>query len=429
MLRARFNSSMTSSFELLRTRERLRVGARFLTLRPRIVLFGALGNFACTASSSAPPHQKLTLALALGGTVVAFFAEAAWLKRHPLTERWLLASLLLTLLVLASGVALSGGLVSPLLPLLFAPVVVGFAAFTRSTQSALLFAVAVAAIALNAWLPPLAAFPPLPQPAALYMLLISTLMSLALLAVGVIGLVEAHARIAAELERTRSDMLHEAKSRAQSVEHLGAQVAHEVKNPLTAVRGLVQLVQRKVEEPRDHERLNVAVRELDRALEVLHGYLSFAKPLADLSLAEIDARALLEDVAGVLEARAHEQRVVIEVQGQATVIADRQRMRDALLNLALNALAAMPDGGKLELRAESSSGRALLSVIDSGIGMSPELLAELGKPFTSEAAGGTGLGVLVAQSVARQHGGALRFESVPARGTTALLELPSCAMP
>jgi signal transduction histidine kinase len=420
---------MASSFELLRTRERLRVGARFLTLRPRIVLFGALGNFACTATSSAPAHQKLTLAITLGGTVFAFFAEAAWLKRHPLTERWLLASLLLTLLVLASGVGLSGGLPSPLLPLLFAPVVVGFAAFTRSTESALLFAVAVAAIALNAWLAPLAAFPPLPQPAALYMLLISALMSLALLAVGVIGLVDAHARTAAELERMRGDMLHEAKSRAQSVEHLGAQVAHEVKNPLTAVRGLVQLVQRKVEGPRDHERLNVAVRELDRALEVLHGYLSFAKPLADLSLAELDARALLEDVAGVLEARAHEQRVAVEVSGQATVIADRRRMRDALLNLALNALAAMPDGGKLELRAESTNERALLSVIDSGVGMSAELLAELGKPFTSEAEGGTGLGVLVAQSVARQHGGALRFESAPFRGTSAVLELPVRSTP
>jgi signal transduction histidine kinase len=415
---------MSSSLELLRTRHRLRVGARFLTLRPRIVALGALGNALCSITSTAPAQQKLALAVALGSTVIAFFAEAAWLERHPLTERWLLWSLFLTLLVLASGVVLSGGLTSPLLPLLFAPVVIGFAAFARSAESALLLGVAVGALLVIAAIAPLPAFPPLPSPAALYMLLISTLMSLALLAVGVIGLVDAHAQIADELERMRADMLQEAEHRALSVEHLGAQVAHEVKNPLTAVRGLIQLAQRQIEDPRDQERLNVAVGEIDRSLELLRGYLSFAKPLADLELGRVDVRALLEDVAGVLEARAHEQHVRIEISGESLpVIADRRRVRDAVLNLALNAIAAMPQGGTLELRATTSAGLTRIAVIDDGAGMSAELLQELGKPFVSEADGGTGLGVLIAQAVARQHGGALRFESAPGRGTTAILEL------
>ena len=415
---------MSSSLELLRTRHRLRVGARFLTLRPRIVALGALGNAACTMTSSAPAMQKVALAAALGSTVIAFFAEAAWLKRHPLTERWLLWSLFLTLLVLASGVALSGGLISPLLPLVFAPVVVGFAAFARSAESLLLLGVAVCALVVIALIAPMPAFPPLPSPAALYMLLISTLMSLALLAVGVISLVDAHAQIADELERMRADMLQEAEHRALSVEHLGAQVAHEIKNPLTAVRGLIQLAQRKIADARDQERLNVAVSEIDRSLELLRSYLTFAKPLADLELSQLDVRALLEDVAGVLEARAHEHSVRVEVGGESlSVTADRRRVRDAVLNLALNAITAMPQGGKLELRAMSSADLIRILVIDNGAGMSPELLQELGKPFVSEAEGGTGLGVLIAQAVARQHGGTLRFESVPGRGTTAILEL------
>jgi signal transduction histidine kinase len=382
---------MPSSLELLRTRERLRVGARFLTLRPRIVAFGVLANAACLMSSSAPPVQKATIASAFCVTVVAFFAEAAWLTRHALSERWLLVSLALTLLVLASGAALSGGLSSPLLPLLFAPVVVGFAAFARAAESALLLAIA----------------------------------SLALLAVGVISLVDAHARIAAELERMRADMLQEAERRALSIEHLGAQVAHEVKNPLTAVRGLVQLAQRKITDARDRERLNVALGEIDRSLELLHGYLTLAKPLADLTLAQIDLRALLDDVAGVLEARAVEQRVELVVSGAAPlVLADRQRVRDAVLNLALNAITAMPRGGKLELTAAAIREHATLTIADDGTGMSAELLAELGKPFKSEAEGGTGLGVLLAQAVARQHGGTLTFSSTPGRGTVATLALP-----
>jgi signal transduction histidine kinase len=250
-------------------------------------------------------------------------------------------------------------------------------------------------------------------------------MSLALLAVGVISLVDAHARIAAELERMRADMLQEAERRALSIEHLGAQVAHEVKNPLTAVRGLVQLAQRKITDPRDQERLSVAVGEIDRSLELLHGYLTLAKPLADLTLAQVDLRALLDDVAGVLEARAAEQRVELVVSGTAPlVLADRQRLRDAALNLALNAITAMPRGGKLALTTAASAEHATLTITDDGTGMSAELLAELGKPFKSEAEGGTGLGVLLAQAVARQHGGTLTFESTLERGTVATLALP-----
>lgn len=419
---------MPTSLDLLRTRERLRVGTRFLTLRPRIVALGVLANAAFVVTSSAPSAQKLALALAFGVTVTAFFAEAAWLARHALTERWLLWSLFLTLLVLATGALFSGGLVSPLLPLLFAPVVVGFAAFARAAESVLLLGVAAVALLALALTAPLAAFPPLPSPALLYMLLISALMSLALLAVGVISLVDAHARIGAELERMRADALREAETRAQSVEHLGAQVAHEVKNPLTAVRGLVQLVQRKVEDARDRERLDVAVGEIDRSLELLHGYLSFAKPLVDLALAETDLRALLDDVAGMLEARAHERNVAIAVSGAPLrVLADRQRLRDAVLNLALNAITAMPQGGELTLRVQGSAERAAIAVQDNGVGMPAELLAELGKAFVSEAEGGTGLGVLVARAVARQHGGVLRYESKPGVGTTALLELDTAS--
>jgi signal transduction histidine kinase len=341
----------------------------------------------------------------------------------------LLTSLALTLIALSLGAALSGGLASPVLPLLFAPVVVGFAAFARTRQSAVLLGIALVARLLLELLTPLTVFPALPAPAVTHMMLVSATASLALLAVGVIGLVDAHSRIARELERMRIDMLKEAEDRAASVEHLGAQVAHEVKNPLTAVRGLAQLAQRRASDAKDQERLAVVVSEVDRALELLHGYLSFARPLRALALAEVELRALLEDVAGVLEARAHERRVRIELIGLETrVVADRKRLRDALLNLALNAIAAMPDGGTLSLRvAPGTDGAMQLQIADTGVGMSAELLAQIGEPFATAAEGGTGLGVLAARGVATQHGGALRFESVPDRGTTAVLELPpSC---
>jgi signal transduction histidine kinase len=416
---------MSSSLEVLQSRERLRVGQRFLRLRPRIAGVAALGNAVLLATSSAPSLQKLALALALATTIAAFFFEAWWLSRQALTEAWLLSSLASTLLALGLGASLSGGLTSPILPLLFAPAVVGFAAFARARQSWLLLGETLVLLALLGALPQLDAFPALPSGALRGMLGISSAASLSLLAVGVIGLVDAHAGIAAELDRLRSDLLLEAERRAQSVEHLGAQVAHEVKNPLTAARGLVQLVERHVVDEKDKQRLLVVVTEVDRALAVLQDYLSFARPLSDLKLGPVKLLPLLEDAAGVAEARLRDKQLTLRISGEdLEILADRQRLRDAVLNLLLNAVAALPRGGNIELHVANRGARVELSVEDDGPGMSPELLAKLGQPFASESEGGTGLGVLLAESVTRQHGGQLRFESEPGKGVRALLELP-----
>jgi signal transduction histidine kinase len=418
-------TGMSSSFELLQSRERLRVGQRFLRLRPRIAGVAALGNAALLLTSAAPAAQKAALGLAFVATIGAFFAEAFWLARRPLTEAWLFGSLALTLLALSVGATLSGGLTSPILPLLFAPAVVGFAAFARARQSWLLLAETVALFLLLGGLAPLTAFPELPPTALRGMLAVSSAGSLVLLAVGVIGLVDAHARIAAELDRLRTDMLQEAELRASSVEHLGAQVAHEVKNPLTAARGLVQLVERHVADERDKQRLAVVVTEVDRALAVLQDYLSFARPLSDLKLAAVRLLPLLEDAAGVLEARALEKGLTVRISGEdLEVWGDRQRLRDALLNLLLNAITALPRGGKIELLLARSGASVHVTISDDGPGLSPELLGRLGQPFVTASEGGTGLGVMLAESVLRQHGGALRIESEPGKGVRALLELP-----
>jgi signal transduction histidine kinase len=416
---------MSSSLELLQSRERLRVGQRFLRTRPRIAGVAALGNAILLLTSAAPALQKAALGSAFALTIGAFFLEAWLLSRRPLTESWLLVSLGLTLGALSVGALLSGGLTSPILPLLFAPAVVGSAAFARARQTWLLLGETVLLFLLLGAAGPLTAFPELPAPALRSMLGLSSAASLVLLAVGVIGLVDAHARISAELDRLRSDMLQEAERRALSIEHLGAQVAHEVKNPLTAARGLVQLVERRVVDERDRQRLAVVITEVDRAVTVLQDYLSFARPLSDLRLGPVRLRPLLEDAAGVLEARALEKGLTLRISAEnVEVWADRQRLRDALLNLMLNAIAALPRGGTVELTAARVGDRARLTVSDDGPGLSPELYARLGQPFISGREGGTGLGVMLAESVMRQHGGELRIENEPGKGVRAQLELP-----
>ena len=351
----------------LQIRERMRVGRRFLGLRPRIAAISALANALLLSSTHAPALQKGALAIALGTTVGCFFGEAWWLAGHELTERWLFVSLASTLAALGAGALLSGGLMSPLLPLLFAPIVVGIAAFAPARQGWLLLAEGGLVLLVLEGLGPLAAFPVLPKPTLEPMLLVSSLTSLALLAVGVTGLVDAHARIAAELDRLRGDMLQEAERRAASIEHLGAQVAHEVKNPLAAARGLVQLVARHQSDERDEQRLAVVVTEVDRAVAVLQDYLSFARPLSDLKLGVVPLRALFEDVVGVLEARAHDKAIELRVAADSLEVwADRQRLRDAVLNLALNAVTALQRGGRLTLGAARRGEWVELTIADDG---------------------------------------------------------------
>jgi signal transduction histidine kinase len=346
------------------------------------------------------------------------------LRERALSERWLFTSLLLTLITLSFGTLISGAIHSPMLPLVFAPTVVGFAAFARSRQSALLFAVTLGVLMAITFVGPLPGFAPPAPPWGRLMLLISSTMALVLLAVGVISLVDAHARIAVQLDRMRSDLLREAERRVTSMERLGAHVAHDVKNPLTAVRGLVQLVQRGSSE-RAAERLGVALGEIDRALDVLQDYLRWARPVRELELAETDVLALLEDVGRVVEARALEREVRLRIEGApAPALIDRQRLRDALLNLALNALAAMPNGGQLHLAVDTAAGQLRIRVEDDGVGMDEAELARLGAPFASGREDGTGLGVLLAHSAVEQHGGTLHFESDRGRGTRATIELP-----
>ena len=101
------------------------VGGRFLRARPWIVLPVAITNAALTAATAAPVAQRRALALAIGAALALFVAEARWCRAHAIGARWLATSLALTVVALGGGCALSGGLASPLLPLVLAPVVVG----------------------------------------------------------------------------------------------------------------------------------------------------------------------------------------------------------------------------------------------------------------------------------------------------------------
>ncbi len=226
------------------------------------------------------------------------------------------------------------------------------------------------------------------------------------------------------LARGGAEPASEAEAAGASVDELGVEVAHELKNPLAGVKALVQLGLRNPVEAPAHERLVLIEREVARMQEILRRYLSSTRlreggRAPRLALAPIVADALL-----ALSAIAGEARVRLVARGDATVEGDPRRLREALLNLVGNAIEATPPGGAVTVEVRASRDGAQILVSDTGRGMSSETLARLGTPFFTTREDGTGLGVVLARAVIADHGGSLQYESVPGKGTTVRAVLP-----
>ena len=404
------------------------VGTTFLRLRPLLVGPIIVLAWALVATAAVPPAQLRAL-ITGSGAMLAFFLVERWVAgRVVVGERWLLVSLAITVGGLAIGCGLSGGLASPFAPMLFAPSVTAFAAFGRDRRSLGMLAFLALVLGALALLP--LPFPALPGDLQAPLAGVATILAAALLLFSVAGLSDAHVRAADALDRLRQDVLADAGARGARLESIGARVAHEIKNPLTAVKGLVQILAGGAPDDKSRERFAVVSGEIARMETILRDYLSFSRPLSDLRREPVHLLRLLGDVAGILEARAASAGVTVTCAGTgATVSADPRRLTEALLNLAGNALEASPRGARVELVAAEAEDGARLQVIDQGRGMSPEQLARLGTPFASDRVEGTGLGVVLARAVVEQHGGRLTFDSAPGRGTSVTVELPHGAPP
>lgn len=223
----------------------------------------------------------------------------------------------------------------------------------------------------------------------------------------------------------REERLSDAEARLHRLQSVGAKVAHELKNPLASIKGLCQLVARTPESERTQERLAVVSSEISRMETILHEYLSFSRPLEDIIPEPIDLSALSRDVLDVLDGRAQQAGVSLSLEGKAAAVqGDPRRLKEALINLVMNAIEATPSGGTVALKIRDAAESAMLEVRDSGRGIKPEELERLGTSFYTTRPDGTGLGVVLAQGVITQHGGSLAYVSTVGKGTTATITLP-----
>ncbi|APR77735.1 Sensor histidine kinase [Minicystis rosea] len=227
-----------------------------------------------------------------------------------------------------------------------------------------------------------------------------------------------------EMVRAREEAASQAMTRARDLELLSSKLSHELKNPLGAVKALVQVSARATTDPEQRERLAVVESEVDHLHAIMKSYLSFSRPIDSLHLEPFALGEVLDDVLALLEARAAAAGVRLQRAGDAQLEGDPRRIKEALFNLVANAVEATPRKGEVVAQIAEQGGFVEVTIRDTGRGMAPDVLSRVGTPFFTTREQGTGLGVLLARTAFTQHGGSLELSSAPGRGTIATGRLP-----
>lgn len=215
-----------------------------------------------------------------------------------------------------------------------------------------------------------------------------------------------------ELQKTFEQLLQAEK--LTSLGELSAGIVHEVRNPLAAIKGAVEILEDELAEnsPR-REFADLAKKEIERLDKLVGEFLRFARP-ATLSIKPNNLNKIIESVVSLIENQAVRQSVSVKMDLQeslSNVSVDGEQIKQVLLNLAINSLQAMPKGGQLFFRTSENDEFCSVSVEDTGNGIDEKILPKIFDPFFTTRETGIGLGLSVAHKIAAQHGGKLMVSS------------------
>jgi len=232
------------------------------------------------------------------------------------------------------------------------------------------------------------------------------------------------------IEKMRENGLMQAeiqqREKMQMLGELAASVAHEIRNPMTVVRGFMQLMSGHSSSlKRFHEYAPMIIEELDRAESILSDYLSFAKP-QEAAWERLDLTEQLANAVSMVTPHANMHRVEIRTYWQTslTICFDREKLKQLMMNLMKNGIEAMPDGGTLDLELYREGDDAVIRILDTGVGMTQEELNRLGSLFYSTKTKGTGIGIMICYKIIEAANGSLQLASEKAKGTTVTVRLP-----
>jgi signal transduction histidine kinase len=238
-------------------------------------------------------------------------------------------------------------------------------------------------------------------------------------------------------ERVRREALQRELARSERLSSLGqmaAGLAHEIRNPLGSIQGVAELLGDDAPEgSKRRELFGVLRKESKRLGTVVDDFLRFARP-RPLSLAPTDLGAVVERAVAQMQIDASLRHIVIGTRvapGLPRVDADAEQLHQVLLNLLINAIAASPDHGRIDVSAEraqrDSQSVVTVTVRDYGVGIAREALPRVFDPFFTTREEGTGLGLSISHTIVTDHGGWIDVDSTPGHGCTVRVTLPARA--
>ncbi|RXZ01640.1 sporulation kinase [Fictibacillus sp. S7] len=211
------------------------------------------------------------------------------------------------------------------------------------------------------------------------------------------------------------------------VSQLAASVAHEIRNPMTSVRGFMQLLQKEELTKEQQLYINISIEELDRAQEIINQYLALAKPQTD-QYEIIDLTSLIQQSIDVMQSYAllNSIQITQEVEPSLKIEGLKLEVQQVFINIIKNAIEAIKSDGEIGISgSKTADGLVSIQIKDNGVGMTKDQLKKLGSPYYSTKEKGTGLGLTVCHQIVKQMGGQILINSELTKGTCFTINLPA----
>jgi PAS domain S-box-containing protein len=228
-------------------------------------------------------------------------------------------------------------------------------------------------------------------------------------------------------ERKRTEEILHQQDKLAAVGQLAAGVAHEIRNPLTSMKGYTEFLQLDEKDPERLEFLSIILDEIERVNMIVEDFMVLAKPKA-VELEEKNVIPVIKNVVSLLEFEARKRHVRLHLECEAEIIqieCDENRLKQVFLNFIKNGIEAMPNGGDLYVRTFIKDNNVQISIQDTGVGIPEDKLKKLGEPFFTTKKNGNGLGLMVSFKIIESHNGKVFIESEQNKGTTFNIFLPA----
>lgn len=220
--------------------------------------------------------------------------------------------------------------------------------------------------------------------------------------------------------------------RLNCASQMAATVAHEVRNPLTSIKGFVQLIMRKADCPPPINYLEIIVSEIDRIESLINEFQALAKPIKSAEFVPLELAKIVQSVVLLMEGQALNKKVRLNFEDQLDykwikayyVMGDQSQLKQVFINIVRNAIEAVDENGNIDIFLSRQGVNLAVVVKDNGSGMTKEVLAKLGTPFYTTKPKGTGLGLSVCFNIISNHGGKIEVTSEVGKGTKFTILLP-----